>query len=61
MEGELFLSVRLGVRRVERGGCGGEVIRFIGEVRRLRPKERVPLVSVRIPSYCEDHLWLSVL
>lgn len=47
MEGELFLSVRLGVRRVELGGCGGEVIRFIGEARRLRPKEKVPIVSVR--------------
>jgi len=47
VEGELFLSVRLGVRRVELGGCGGEVIRFIGEARRLRPKEKVPIVSVR--------------
>jgi len=31
------------------------------ELRRLRPKERVPLASAKIPSYCKDHLWLSLL
>jgi len=25
------------------------------------PKERVPLASAKIPSYCKDHLWLSLL
>ena len=30
-------------------------------LRRLRPKERVPLASAKMPSYCKDHLWLSLL
>jgi len=30
-------------------------------VPRLRPKERVPLTSAKMPSYCKDNLWLSLL